>query len=308
MNNKKKLVVSIILTIVIVMALCLIKKSQSSIEDTSYDINSSTSSSTFSGSSYDESEVASMNDSMNEVEIQTSEKIVNSSYINIQTLEYSKTRDNVEKLMKKYDCILSSETEWNNHPEWNDEEIEEKMSAQIQLKVPSKDFYTFIDELNNLEKIISKQISTDNITKEYNEKTITIESLEIQKDRLLELMKGTKSISEMLDIESRLTEVETKLNTYKAELDNMDNNIEYSTISINIEEVSEYSKTKGKTFFTRLKDTIEDSWEEFLSILESGLFLIIMLLPYIVIGIIVFIIIKKIRKKKLEKKKLEKDE
>ena len=119
-------------------------------------------------------------------------------------------------------------------------------------------------------------------------------------------MKEAKSITEMLEIESRLTNVEQQLNMYKSELSNMDNNVKYSTVSISIEEVLEYSKTKGKTFTERLKNILEKSWKTFLNILESGLFFIIMVLPYIVIGIVVFIVIKKIRKKKIEKKKLEK--
>ena len=65
--------------------------------------------------------------------------------------------------------------------------------------------------------------------------------LETEQQRLLELLETAESLDDILTIESRLTEVQYELDSKESQLRTYDNQIDYSTVYLDIDEVVRYT-------------------------------------------------------------------
>ncbi len=245
-------------------------------------------------------------------EILTGDKLVYTCDLTMQTLDYDACVEAIKTNINTYNGIIERETENDDAYRWYYEDyvkMNGTRSLNLTIRIPSVKYYEFLDTLEGNGKIISKSSYVENISRQYYETGAMIESLEIQQDRLLEMMAQTKSIEDMIVIEARLSEVQYQLSLYKNRLASMDADVEYSTITIRVEEVMEYIQeepvVKTNTFGDRLWNTLVETWESFLEILEFLLFFIIRMIPVIVImGTVVLItlfIIRSNKKKKARK-------
>ena len=243
----------------------------------------------------------------------TKEKLVYTCNIDIETTDYAETIKSVNEQINKFNGIIEHQTERNGEDTWYYSDYVKTTGAQsisITVRIPSAKYESFLDSLDGTGKIRNKTMDVQNISDNYYDTKATIEALETQQTRLLEMLKNTNSVDDMITIESRLATVESELNSYRSSLGRMDTDVAYSTVNLNIDEVIEYSKdaerVKTNTFFDRLKNTIKESWHSFLDFLEGLLFLIIRAFPILlVLGVIataIAIPIVKSSKKRKEKR------
>ena len=249
-----------------------------------------------------------------ESQIQYQEKLVYTCNIDLETLNYLDTVNSIKEKIKQYEGIIESESEIDNDYDWYYSDYQKTsgtLNNYITIRIPSESYYEFLSSLDGEGKIVSKSSNVENISKQYYDTENIIKSLKIQEERLLEMMEQCSTIEEMITVESRLTEVQTQINSYNNDLSYMDTNVNYSTININIKEVVEYDEMlapkKTNTFIDRLINTIKDSCLSFLEILEWLLFFIIRMIPLLIIFIPIGILLRKIFKKIINKRKIKKD-
>lgn len=250
-------------------------------------------------------------------QIKSQEKLVYTCDLTIQTLKYEETIKAINEKIKEYNGIIEQQTESDDSYNWYYSDYvkrEGTLHNYIKVRIPTEKYNDFLSSIEGNGKVINKSQNVENISKTYYETEAIIESLKIQEERLLEMLKSADKIEDMITVEARLTEVQTELNKQKTLLSSMDMDVDYSTINLNIEEVLEYSQSepgqKTNTFIDRLKNTIVDSWKSFLNALEELLFLVIRLVPALIIGLIILVPIYKVLKKKgkLKIKKTKKQE
>jgi hypothetical protein len=217
-------------------------------------------------------------------------------------------------MIEKYGGIIQSENETDSSYNWYYEDYRKTsgtMSNYLQIRVPSASYAEFVNELDGVGKVVSKSTSVDNISQEYYDTTVQIEALQTQEESLLAMLKSCESIEDMITVQDRLTEVQYQLNRLTTNLRYMDTDVAYSYVNISVEEVMEYhyeEPVRTNTFGNRLKNTVRDTWDDFVEFLEWALFTIIHLIPYaILLGICRFIFRKPIAKWK-EKRKAKKQE
>jgi len=245
---------------------------------------------------------------------QSSEKLVYTCYMEMETLTFESTISNINDLIQKYEGFIEEERKSDSASGWFYEDYRKTsgtLTEYIVIRIPTGHYDEFLRDLEAGDgKITSRNRSVQNITTSYNDTATTIESLKTQEERLLKMMKEAQTVEEMLAIEDRLTEVQNELSIYESRLSGYDLDVAYSTITLNVREVLEYTPVdepqKVSTFGDRLKNTLKDSWESFTSFLEELLFFLIRALPILaVIGGIVFLIVlavvKSVRRRKAKR-------
>ena len=243
----------------------------------------------------------------------SSEKLIYKGELYIETLEYKEALKEIKALIKKYEGIVEYESEYTSGSSWYNDNAVVNLHSTMRLRIPTKHFEAFMSSMEGAGQITNKDTEVINITKQYNDNSARIEALETQQKRLLEMMDKAETIEDMIAVESRLTEVQTDLNLYKSQKSTMDTDIEYSTITVHLDEVRKYSDTT-KTFGTRFVEAIEDSWINFVETLGDMLIGLVHLLPYIIVIVLLVLIIKKSKIslpklfKKKEKNNIEKKE
>lgn len=244
------------------------------------------------------------------------EKIVYTCSADLQTLEYEKSVKALKEAVRSSGGIIQSETESNNNYSWyydSADKTRDNRNLYLTVRIPTEKYEAFVDSLEQYGQVMNKSQSAENISRTYNDKKTYITSLETEQKRLLEMMDKAETIEDMMAVEERLTEVQRQLNQYKTQLDAMDMDVAYSTVTLSVQEVQKIANqpTSRDSFGTRIKKAFINAWEGFVSFWEDFLFALIYLLPAIVvIGLIVWIILRATRRKRKarkEKKRAEKE-
>ncbi|MBQ2213005.1 MAG: DUF4349 domain-containing protein, partial [Erysipelotrichaceae bacterium] len=155
----------------------------------------------------------------------------------------------------------------------------------------ARHFDEFIQSLRDSSgSIIDISTNVDNITRQYDNNEIRIEALETQHTRLLQLLNEAKDLNDIIQIEARLSEVETEITQLKSYKNSMDADVAYSTIDLTIREVQTYSET---SFLQKLLNAFSGSRSNFLRNAEDLIIWFIYRIPQIVILVIAFFLFRK---------------
>jgi len=182
-------------------------------------------------------------------------------------------------------------------------------SANLTVRIPEKEVDQFTNDVSGMANVVSQNLRREDITLKYVATSSRVTALETEEARLLELLAKAETMEDLLEIEARLTDVRYELENYASQLRLLDNQVDYATIYLYIDEVQEYTPVAEPTFFERIKNTFSDSLEG----LGDGIVNITVFLvgnsPYLLtFGILALVIIKlakrsgNIKRKKKEQK------
>ena len=125
-------------------------------------------------------------------------------------------------------------------------------SANMTIRIPAENLAEFILQVEGVSNVISKQQSQENVTLQYVDTESRVAALTAERDRLMELMEQAGDLSDLLQIEERLTEVLYELESTTAQLRNLDNQVSYATVHLNLDEVKELTETQEKSVWQRI--------------------------------------------------------
>ena len=175
-------------------------------------------------------------------------------------------------------------------------------NASLTLRVPADKLSELIATVEEAGNVVSSSRSTEDVTLQYVDTESRIAALKTEQTRLLELMEQAETMSDLLEIESRLTEVRGDLERYTSQLKVLANQVDYATVSLSLSEVQEYTPVAEKTRWEKITEgfvgSIRGVWNLILDVLS---FLIIALPYLVVLGLAVWavvILIRRLRRKK----------
>ena len=119
------------------------------------------------------------------------------------------------------------------------------------------------------------------------------------------LLEKAETLADILEIESRLTDVRYQLESMESQLRTYDNLVDYATVTLTVKEVKQLTPTAEKGFWEKIGDGFVDSARSVWSGLKALFSFLIIALPYllvlaILVGIvlaIVFLCVRKSRRK-----------
>ena len=136
-----------------------------------------------------------------------------------------------------------------------------------------------------------------------------------EQNRLMELLAQAEEIEDIITIEGRLTDVRYQLESMESQLRTFDNQIEYSTVTINVDEVVDYSasvdddKTPGERmkegFISSLNGVFDDIREFAINFVINIPYIIIYVIIIAIIVVIIRVIFKRCKLSKNKKKEAE---
>lgn len=179
-------------------------------------------------------------------------------------------------------------------------------SANLTIRIPAEDVDKFTDEVGGIANVVSQEKNLEDVTLQYVATESRLTALETEEARLLELLAQAENMSDLLEIEERLTDVRYELESYASQKRLYDNQIDYATIYLNIEEVQEYTPVEEPTLWERLSGGFTDSLK---GLGEGAVDLLVWIVtssPYLVvfvgITLVVLLLIKRARKINAKKK------
>ena len=185
-------------------------------------------------------------------------------------------------------------------------------NANLTVRIPDEKVDQFTSEVSGLANVVSQNLRREDITLKYVATSSRVTALETEEARLLEQLAKAETMEDLLTIEARLTDVRYELENHASQLRLFDNQIDYATIYLYIEEVQEYTPVEEPTFLERIKTTFSDSLEGLGNGIVDVTVFLVGNFPYILVfAILAFIIFRlkkhagKIRFRKKNKKETQ---
>lgn len=179
-------------------------------------------------------------------------------------------------------------------------------SASMTIRIPAEELEDFADHMAQNSNIVSRYAYIDDVTLTYVATENRIQALQAEHDRLLELMAKAETMSDLLEVEARLTDVRYELEQVTSQMNVLKNQVNYGTVHLNVDEVVEYTPVAEETFWQRISGGFVDSLEGIGSgIVEITVFVLANLPYLLLIGAgatgVVLLAKRAVRKKKARK-------
>lgn len=209
--------------------------------------------------------------------------------MNVETENLDSLMENLDQKIKSLDGYVEDQNIHNG----SNYTSRRYRSANLTIRIPDEKADQFTSDVSGLANVVSQNLRREDITLQYVATSSRVTALETEEARLLELLAQAETMEDLLTIEARLTDVRYELENHASQLRLFDNQIDYATIYLFIEEVQEYTPVEEAGFLERIKTTFGHALEG----LGDGIVNITVFLvgnsPYILtFGIIIFIIIK----------------
>lgn len=243
------------------------------------------------------------------------EKLVYTASVELETKDFDAAVEQLNERLDEVGGIIQDENFYDDTP-WEyyygiyDDSTTRKVSGYKRLvttvRVPTANLDAFLNDIGGIGHVTSSSSYVSNITQEYYSTKSYLESYQNQLDVLLGMYEQCETIDEMITVEQRISEVQAEINQLTTRISSYDRDVAYSTVTITMTEVTEYSDTpreqEEKSFGEKVIERVINSWHTMLDVLEHLLYFIIDIMwLLIIIGIILtlVIVINRKHKKKL---------
>ena len=140
------------------------------------------------------------------------------------------------------------------NPQTSDENIR---SGVISFMVPAKNFDEAIDELAKLGKVQNEHISGQDVSAQYVDLQARLANAQAQRNAMLALLQRAQSVSDIIAVQNQLGQITQQIEELKGQIQYLDHNTSFSTISVNIVEAgapAPAQSTDNWGFVTALSD------------------------------------------------------
>lgn len=125
-------------------------------------------------------------------------------------------------------------------------------SANLTIRIPAARLGEFTEQVQGVSNVVSYNESQDDVTLTYVDTESRMNALKVEEERLLELLAKAENMSDLLEIEARLTDVRYELESTTSQLRVLENQVSYATVELNIDQVKVYTEVEEQTVWQRI--------------------------------------------------------
>lgn len=218
-------------------------------------------------------------------------KIIKDGNMSIEVTDLQNSKNRVDSLVKLYNGYYAKES-LNNY--------RRTISYNLKIRVPSNNFEKLVADVEKGKgKINSKEIDARDVTDEFIDVETRLNNKRSYLKRYNELLNKAKTIKDIVQIEDKISEIEEEIESSVARLKYLNDQVDYSTLTLNISFELDEKDSNKDGFLSELVDSLETGWTGFV------LFLIILvrLWPMFLIAMAVIYIVRRARRKRRDKQK-----
>jgi len=232
-------------------------------------------------------------------------KIIEKISLNVQTKDFDGF---IEKIKEETDelggYLESTSVDGKTYSDYNDER-----SAKLVIRVPSENDDEFTEFVSENSYVSHEEITTEDVTLSYVDIQSRLSALKTEKGTLEKLLASAEKLSDVISIQDRLTEVIYEIESYESKLREYDNLVEYTTFTLSVFEVEDETVDEYDTVWQEIGANLKQNFKNvgeffegiFVFFVSMTPYLLILIIPFAIAGI-VLIIVFKARKKKAKKK------
>lgn len=155
--------------------------------------------------------------------------------------------------------------------------------ANLTIRIPKEALNGFLQNMSEVGNVVRRSDSVDDVTLSYVDMESRRDTLRAEQARLLELLERADSVEDMIALEERLSNVRYYLESMESRLRTIDNQVDYSTVHLNLSEVKELTPVEEKTDLQRIGDGFAGSLKNIGRSIKEGIIWFVIHIPYLVI-------------------------
>lgn len=153
--------------------------------------------------------------------------------------------------------------------------------------------------------VVEKSENVEDVTEQYVDVQARIKVYKAEEESLIEILKKASNVEDLLAVKERLADVRAQIESYTAQLKSLENQTDYSTITLTVEEVEREVKKEG--YWNGIWNNIIKGFENVWTIITSTFAFLISAIPYLIlmlaVAAITLVLVRYFKKKKIDKKK-----
>lgn len=181
-------------------------------------------------------------------------KLIYTAQLEMETLVFEDAVDALSKLTAECGGYFESST------------ISDRGSsrwAEYTIRVPAEQYRNFLDKAGETCHVLSINEYTEDVSESYYDTAGRLKTQQSKLERLQELLLEADSMEDIIQLESALSETEERIDALSGTLRHYDTLVDYSTVTIYLNEVKVYEPEPDPTYGTRLGTAFTDGWNGF---------------------------------------------
>lgn len=240
---------------------------------------------------------------------ETSRKLIKTVNISAETEDFDTLVPGLQKQVEALGGYIESISVYDIGSYYVEDTMQKQRRANMTARVPKEKLDGFLDQVGEQTNVTSRSENVEDVTLRYVDLESHKKALLTEQERLLALMEQAESVEDIITIEGRLSEVRYQLESMESQLRTYDNQIDYSTVYLSIEEVRKYSAPQTATVWQRIENGFMKSLENIGFGIRDFAIGFVIDIPYLVfwgiliaVAVIVFRILRKSWKKMVVKR------
>lgn len=176
--------------------------------------------------------------------------------------------------------------------------------ATLTMRIPSANLDAFIEDISLMGNVVSNNRDTQDITDSYYDTEARLRTLQVQEERYLALLAKADTMEDVITIEQALSNVRYQIESLTATLNRYDSQVEYSTVTVYLQEVGETTPAKPETFWQRISNAFTASVKALWKFAKWCVVALVTVAPFLVIpGLVAWLALWLVHRKKAKKSK-----
>ena len=148
-------------------------------------------------------------------------KLIRKGNVSVQVNSLEEGAAAIEDWVRKYKGYISYSYQYSNN-------------YQYTIRIPSEAFEQAMDAFSNIGKVQKRSITAEDVTDRYYDLKTRLETKKLLRDKYNEYLKKAANVTELMEIERNLNDVISEIESMEGSLKLLTNQIDYSTITVNI--------------------------------------------------------------------------
>lgn len=170
-------------------------------------------------------------------------------------------------------------------------------SASYTLRIPSDKFELLMTSLSEIGNVPYTHTYTENVTSQYYDTQARLTAYQTQEARLLEMLEMAETVSDVIAIEEKLTELRYRIESLQSSLKNWDRQVSYSTICLELTEVKEYTPEAQRSYGQELWQALTGAFKNLGRFFKDLLVFLVSAIPTLLVLTALFFIFRPLVRK-----------
>ena len=191
-------------------------------------------------------------------EVKTERKLIKTVNLNLETENYDSLMVGLEQQINELGGYIEYKDAY--HGDYISKRNDySNRRASITARIPADKLNEFTGKVAEIGNITYESESVEDVTLRYVDLSSHKKMLVTEQERLMELLENAETMEDIIAIESRLSEVRYQIESMESQLRTFDNQVDYSTVHIEVEEVERYTPQPEKSTWDRIKSGFSEN-------------------------------------------------